>query len=151
MKRLIYFILVCLWMITIFWFSSQNGDDSQATSDVFTNRIVKFLNFSNEDVAKSAREILSFVVRKFAHFMIYFIGGFLIYGFINSFELSVKNVFYYSILIGFLYAALDELHQHFVPGRSAQIRDIFIDTFGVFLMVGIRWLIDTLYRGKQKC
>lgn len=151
MKRAIYFILVCLWMITVFWFSSQNGDDSQSTSDVFTNRIIKFLNFSNEDVAKSARKIVSFVVRKSAHFMIYFIGGFLIYGLINSFELSEKNVFYYSVLIGFLFATLDELHQYFVPGRSAQVRDVFIDTFGVFLMVGIRWFIDGLHSEKQKC
>ena len=29
-----------------------------------------------------------------------------------------------------IYAASDEFHQYFVPGRSAAIKDVFIDTCG---------------------
>ena len=32
-----------------------------------------------------------------------------------------------------MYAASDELHQKFVDGRSAEIRDVCIDTCGVIL------------------
>ena len=131
-----------MWMITIFWFSAQNSDDSQSTSDIFTDKIVKILNISDEDKASSVTEIVSFTVRKLAHFIIYFIGGFVIYGFMNTFDISSKNVLYYSILIGLFYAISDEIHQYFVPGRAAQIRDVFIDTFGVFLMSIIRWNVD---------
>jgi len=129
-------------MVIIFWFSSQSGDDSQSSSDFFTNKIVKFFNISDQQTENSLKEIVSFIVRKSAHFMIYFVGGFFIYGFVNSFKLLPKNVLYYSVLLGFLYAVSDEIHQYFVPGRAAQIRDVFLDTFGVFLMVVIRWLME---------
>ena len=35
-----------------------------------------------------------------------------------------------SITLSFLYACTDEIHQIFVPGRSAQFRDVLIDTLG---------------------
>lgn len=40
-----------------------------------------------------------------------------------------------AILIGGLYAATDEIHQHFVPGRHAAWYDVAIDTVGV--MIGV--------------
>ena len=39
----------------------------------------------------------------------------------------------YSLIIGVLYAISDELHQSFVPGRTATLRDIFYDITGIFL------------------
>ena len=41
------------------------------------------------------------------------------------------------LLIGFLYAVSDEIHQHFVPGRAMQARDVLIDTAGVLLGIWI--------------
>ena len=43
---------------------------------------------------------------------------------------SVKYPLAMSIFLSFLYAITDEIHQIFVPGRSAQFRDILIDTLG---------------------
>ena len=43
---------------------------------------------------------------------------------------SVKYALAMSIFLSFLYACTDELHQIFVPGRSAQFRDVLIDTLG---------------------
>ena len=37
-KRIVYAVLIILWMITIFEFSNQNGDTSQGTSDVITDK-----------------------------------------------------------------------------------------------------------------
>jgi hypothetical protein len=48
----------------------------------------------------------------------------------------------YALLAGIGYAALDELHQHFVPGRVGALQDVAIDAVGV--LVGIllwRWLL----------
>jgi VanZ family protein len=33
-------------------------------------------------------------------------------------------------MICILYAILDEVHQIFIPGRSGEIRDVFIDSSG---------------------
>lgn len=41
------------------------------------------------------------------------------------------------LLIGFLYAVSDEIHQYFVPGRAMQARDVLIDTVGVLLGIWI--------------
>lgn len=46
-----------------------------------------------------------------------------------------------SILLSFLYACTDEIHQIFVPGRSAQFRDVLIDTLGASLGTLIAYLI----------
>ena len=46
---------------------------------------------------------------------------------------SASKILRRAVFIGFLYASTDEFHQTFVPGRSGEIRDILIDTFGVLL------------------
>lgn len=52
----------------------------------------------------------------------------------NTFNLlSTRNRIVFCIIFGMMYAASDELHQKFVDGRSAEIRDVCIDTCGVIL------------------
>jgi VanZ family protein len=40
-----------------------------------------------------------------------------------------------SVLIASLYGASDELHQYFVPGRSAEVADWVADTLGALVAV----------------
>lgn len=49
-----------------------------------------------------------------------------------------------SILLSLLYACTDEIHQIFVPGRSAQFRDVLIDTLGASFGTLIAYLIIKL-------
>ena len=37
------------------------------------------------------------------------------------------------ILLCLIYAIFDEIHQHFVPGRSSSIVDLLVDSFGIVL------------------
>jgi len=39
------------------------------------------------------------------------------------------------------YAAFDEWHQSFVPGRSASVGDFFLDCLGIALFLGVHRLI----------
>lgn len=39
-KRILFAVLVIVWMIIIFCFSNENGDTSQGTSDIITNVII---------------------------------------------------------------------------------------------------------------
>jgi VanZ family protein len=43
-----------------------------------------------------------------------------------------------AVLLAALYAVSDEIHQVFVPGRGASVRDVLIDTVGASLGVGLR-------------
>jgi VanZ family protein len=63
------------------------------------------------------------VVRKIAHFAEYAVLGALLLRALRSEALAVAA--------GVAYAATDELHQHFVPGRHAAFRDVAIDAAGV--------------------
>ena len=47
-------------------------------------------------------------------------------------RLSIKYMFYTSIIV-LLYATADELHQLFIPGRSAELLDWLADFFGLLL------------------
>ncbi len=150
-KRNIYGIFVIIWMIVIFMFSNQNGNESQGTSDVITNSIISIsddyfgINISN------LKDTISFFIRKLAHFSIYFLGGILIYNFINTFPIKKKYSIILSIVFGIVYAIFDELHQLFIDGRSGQIRDVLIDSCGVIISIIARnKFIDELEEEKWK-
>ena len=55
-----------------------------------------------------------------------------------------------TIIITLSYGAVDELHQLFIPGRSADIRDWLADSTGVILGVFILNLVKSLYNYKIK-
>ena len=46
---------------------------------------------------------------------------------------------------GILYAASDEFHQLFVPGRSGQITDVLIDSGGLLAGILLVVLIKSFY------
>ena len=132
-KRTIYLILTIICMITIFMFSSEDGEKSQSTSDkafadVIVDKTISIFPNSNRD---NVMDIVSFIVRKSAHFTLFAILGFVLFGFINTYSLELRKKIIITIIIGMLYAISDEIHQLFVPERAGQIRDVFIDTLGV--------------------
>lgn len=63
----------------------------------------------------------------------------------------IKHPLTMSILFSFLYACTDELHQIFVPGRSAQFRDILIDTLGASFGATITYLTIKLFAKIKIC
>lgn len=134
MKRIIYGILVIVWMILVLSFSNQTGEESQRLSDIITNKIVNIVIKVNSNMEyKDVKDDISFIVRKAAHFSIYFIGGILIFNFINTFPLEKRKTICLTILIGILYAISDEIHQLFISGRAGQVTDVLIDSSGIII------------------
>lgn len=133
-KKIVYLTLIIVWMITVFMFSNQNGEQSQKTSNSVTEILVQLLT-RKQNITESEKlsliENTDFIVRKLAHYSIYLLGGILIYKYINTFDLSANKKNIISIMIGGLYAAFDEFHQYFVADRSAQILDVCIDSLGI--------------------
>ncbi|MBR6967214.1 MAG: VanZ family protein [Ruminococcus sp.] len=132
--RGIFLILTLALMTVIFVLSAQDADRSANTSSFLTRIMVKLMAKDYDSLPLAQQQEIwdkaSFIVRKLAHFSIY-----TALGFCASFTagkrklLTVKSL---GVLIfGFLYAASDEFHQHFVPGRSCEFRDMMIDTGGV--------------------
>lgn len=134
MKRIIYGILVIAWMILILSFSNQTGEESQGVSDIITDKIVEVVIKVNSNLEyKDVKDIISFIIRKGAHFSIYFIGGILIFNFLNTFPMNKKTTILLTIVIGILYAISDEIHQLFISGRAGQIQDVLIDSSGIII------------------
>ena len=75
------------------------------------------------------------VLRKLAHFGEYAVLGLLLGRALGREPLAA--------LAGAAYAATDELHQHFVPGRRAAFRDVAIDTAGVLVGVALARLVQS--------
>lgn len=123
-------------------FSNENGNKSENKSDRFTATIIKI---TNDDLTDNEKDnIISdtrFIVRKLAHFTLYFILGILMYLTLRSYGIE-KNIIIYSILGCMLYAISDEVHQLFTDGRSFKVYDIIIDTLGSTTSITISNLIN---------
>lgn len=148
--KIIKAILIVIWMIIIFNFSNQGGTKSSGTSSKVTRVIINTVTKDKEQPNKQTMEHIEKVVRKCAHYTIYTIGGFLIMNYTYSLEKTKKQMKLGSLLFGVFYATTDELHQYFVPGRSAQITDVGLDTLGVltgiYIFLGVIALIEKLSR-----
>ena len=132
----IWILAVIIWMIIVFYFSSQVSEASGNTSGSLISFFLTIFkkDWSAQELANTI-EVLQPFVRKLAHFTLYAIGGFVIYGVdINSLaenKYKYINKFTLSTVFGLLYAISDEIHQHFVPGRAPGILDVCIDTLGI--------------------
>ena len=135
MKKIISFIVLILWMIVIFSFSSADANKSTGTSDkVITTMIEIKDKITDQETPISEKEIIvknsSFYVRKIAHITEYLILGFLMFNLLKQY--SVTNI-YYAIGLSVLYSCTDEFHQLFINGRSGSFKDVLIDTIGILL------------------
>lgn len=130
-----------LWMIIIFMFSAQPASDSNQLSVGFTQVLIDTLGkiFPINMEMSTVNDLVgkfNHVIRKTAHFTVYFILGILVARALvkNGFK---RKVFLISFLLCATYAASDELHQLFVPGRGCQLRDVLIDSAGAFVGIAI--------------
>ena len=129
-KKIILWILIILWMIIIFLFSSQNSEDSSKLSRGFLRNFI--LWFLPENINEDTVDFLEHILRNCAHMAEYAVLGVLIsiqLRLYHAFEAEWKKI-WSAVFLVMLYAATDEFHQLFVGGRSGQISDIFIDTCG---------------------
>ena len=148
-KKLFHSILVIIWMLVIFNFSSQNGPKSTKTSDVVTSMVVNVTtSVTNKDIpreeVKKKVEDSTFLVRKTAHFTEYLILGILVLQLLSDYTKINKRMLIVSLVLCYLYAVSDEVHQIFIPDRTAKVLDTFID--GAGSLVGIT--IYSIYQSK---
>lgn len=132
MKKIIKYILLVLWMSLIFWLSNQSGVDSSETSGSIVMMIVSFLEkISGLTINDSVISIMCFMIRKLAHFTLYFILGLISILILNEYNLSIKHKIIYATMFCLIYACSDEIHQLFVSNRNGSLLDVGIDMLGV--------------------
>lgn len=133
-KRIVLTTLLILWMIVIFMFSSEDATNSQNTSDKVTKTTINVVSsITKNEVSDSKKENITintrFIVRKMAHFTLYFILGIFTYLTLSSYGID-KNIIIYSVIFCLIYSISDEIHQVFSDGRTFKVLDILIDTIG---------------------
>ena len=170
-RRLIPPTLLILQMCFIFIMSSFGHNSSDAQSNLFVDFIAQNFPHVRHGLENNLISLstLIFLVRKTAHFTEYAILGSLFFlNLRNWLKLNnplteksklqttktfakkapldpLKYALAMSVLLSFLYACTDEIHQIFVPGRSAQFRDILINTLGASIGTIITYLIIKLF------
>lgn len=145
-KKHCYAILCIFWMLVIFWFSAQVADDSQEMSDFFVRLLDALFSL---DIMKNEiiQDMTSFLVRKAAHMSEYAILA-ILFG-LTIREYKKEPWLLLALTATAAYAATDEFHQLFVPGRSGQLKDVLIDTAGGALGLGLLALILYLQRRRK--
>ena len=155
LKKYRFFLCFCalIIMTVIFLFSAQPSAQRTNTSDSTTIFIAKIFIRDFKSLTDYEKynlvHTLNIFVRKGAHFSIYMLlSVFVTLFFLSYKKIKLKNVFLYTILFCVVYAATDELHQYFVPGRSCQITDVMIDgcgaIFGFVVLIGITKILKLI-------
>lgn len=141
-KHIVRFIPMVIWMAVIFYLSAQPAEQSSELSTGIMHILLKFM----ENIVVIDEEFFHHIVRKGAHLSAYFILGILT---MFAFEHRInRNTVQMAVafLLGVLYAASDEVHQLFVPGRSGELRDVGIDAMGVLFGIIIYVLLQKMFR-----
>lgn len=71
------------------------------------------------------------VVRKIGHIGEYAVLAYLLWRALRAHRFSPRQALVWSGLLALAFAASDEFHQSFIPGREGAVRDVLIDTVGI--------------------
>lgn len=82
--------------------------------------------------------------RKYAHLFIYMFLGILLKNAMTYSGIYGIHGIVIAFLICFIFAVSDEIHQLYVPGRTALVMDVVIDSIGAFIGITIYTIIDAL-------
>ena len=136
----IFLILAILWCAVIFLYSNQPASISSYTSASVGNKLNKLMLF---------RLIFRIIpIRKCAHMFLYFVLSILL--FVHFID---KNKYprILTLLLAYIYAGTDEMHQLFIIGRSGELRDTFIDLCGAIIglaIISFIYFIINKYKDK---
>lgn len=140
--------LVAAWMVLIFLLSAQPAEASSSLSGSILQVVGGALDagvraLGGTGLSATARALLHVVVRKTAHFVVYLVlGGLTARALVVSQSAGEGHIVpgwgwrrtgVVAWLIATTYAATDEVHQLFVPGRGAQVTDVLLDSSGALV------------------
>ena len=134
--RRVLFVLSLVIAALIFFFSSQEGEESSGMSQGITRFLLQIFVpdyevFSSQKQAAYIRSF-TFFVRKGAHFTEFGVLAFVLLHYLRlrlaGGSLPLSGLLAWAVAT--LYAGTDEWHQMFVSGRDASLRDVCVDSAG---------------------
>ncbi len=135
--RCVAWALCVLWMAFIYMMSATPGDVSAAESGLLTTVVLRVFSFvfGSESIVDAGK--VEFFIRKAAHMTEYAILFILWH---RALRLSgARHPALCAFAVCVLYAAADEFHQSFTPGRGPSLTDVAIDSAGAGLaLLGTR-------------
>ncbi len=135
-----------IWAVMISVFST-----GLFKSDNTGSVIIPILRFFLPHASAETLDFLHHIIRKCGHLTEYFILSMLI---LRGIRAGEKGLYLrwalVTILIVTCYAALDEYHQSFVPGRTAAVGDVLIDTTGGIAAQIVASLSVLLRKAREK-
>lgn len=142
------------WWPAIVWAIAISGFSTGAFTSENTSRIIiPVLHFLFPHASPDSLAFMHHIIRKCAHFTEYFILSLFI---LRGFRAGEKGMHLRWALVTILivagYAALDEYHQSFVPGRTPAVTDVLIDTSGgtAAQIVASLWVLLGHAREKRR-
>lgn len=144
-------ILVLAWMLVIFSFSAQPGEESADLSGGVSHLFMIIWNqiFGlGWDDAKvlAMTEIWDYPIRKLAHMTEFGILAVLIFVAIKYYAKiqTTKQRYFIAWIATACYAATDEFHQLFVPDRSGNLFDVGVDSTGALIALVLVFAVSHL-------
>ncbi len=156
---IISWIITVVWMLEIFNFSAETGDESSFRSQellIFLHTKLN-LTFLDEVLLRNMAHVTEFALLTLISFIAISFSSRIIKneGPTEYLMVSIKSenemCILSSLWISSLFAILDEYHQLFVIGRSGSIIDVCIDMIGivvVLLIIRIAFSIKMIYLNK---
>lgn len=107
-------------------------------------------SFSRPPTPPSAEKVANFA--EIVHFTEYAGLAALLYFAIGSLENKTvrRNTAWVAMAAAFIYAATDETHQSFVPGRSATINDWLVDCVGALVVLVMAMCYTSIIWRKKR-
>lgn len=161
-RLLLTLIPVLIMLCVIFFFSSQDAEQSGQESDrivsILVPAVIPDADSMPTDTYIAMQNEVKHLVRKAAHLAEFSLLGFFLAFFSDALFEKIRaesgsrtrSRVLFSFLTGAITAAADEGHQFFSAGRTPQLTDVLIDSAGVLLGILAAGFCLFLYSGRRK-
>ncbi|MDO5520665.1 MAG: VanZ family protein [bacterium] len=127
---------ICLWLLLIFFLSTQNGPETANTSEGMASVIAKII-YGTPDAIQV--DYVHSEIRRLAHVVLFFILGSMIGLVCVKVRTRIPVWFRFLAGYGFLLfcSFFDEWHKQFISGRHNQFKDALLNVRGCTIGLGI--------------
>ena len=143
--RVLFLLLTVLLAGVIFYMSSEPATESSERSTTIAAELLPLVHPAFETLPPEEQKAMlssaDHILRKTAHFCVYGVLGVLLLLYSLCFAAKPPAHMLRALLAATVYAASDEIHQAFVPGRGSAVTDVLLDSAGALCGILFIWLL----------